>query len=77
MRFALAGILVLIFASLRERKVLLPDRTVLKYAVVIEPHKEVDHCGLSTASRPYNGYSLTRFYRKVQIFDQRLSLIHI
>ena len=30
-RFALAGILVLIFASLRERKVLLPDRTVLKY----------------------------------------------
>lgn len=32
-RFALAGILVLIFASLRERKVLLPDRTVLKYAV--------------------------------------------
>ena len=26
-RFALAGILVLIFASLRERKVLLPDRT--------------------------------------------------
>ena len=34
-RFALAGILVLIFASLRERKVLLPDRTVLKYAVPV------------------------------------------
>ena len=34
-RFALAGILVLIFASLRERNVLLPDRTVLKYAVPV------------------------------------------
>ena len=34
-RFALAGILVLIFASLRERKVLLPDRTVLKYAAPV------------------------------------------
>ena len=34
-RFALAGILVLIFASLREHKVLLPDRTVLKYAVPV------------------------------------------
>ena len=31
----MAGILVLIFASLRERKVLLPDRTVLKYAVPV------------------------------------------
>lgn len=29
------GILVLIFASLRERKVLLPDRTVLKYAMPV------------------------------------------
>ena len=30
-----SGILVLIFASLREHKVLLPDRTVLKYAVPV------------------------------------------
>ena len=29
-RFTLAGILVLIFASIREKKVMLPDRTLLK-----------------------------------------------
>ena len=34
-RFALAGILVLIFASISERKVMIPDRTVLKYAVPV------------------------------------------
>ena len=34
-RFALAGILVLIFASVSERKVMLLDRTVLKYAVPV------------------------------------------
>ena len=32
-RFTLAGLLVLIFASIREKKVLIPDRTILKYAV--------------------------------------------
>ena len=32
-RFTLAGILVLIFASIREKKVMLPDRTLLKYAI--------------------------------------------
>ena len=31
-RFTLAGLLVLIFASIREKKVLIPDRTILKYA---------------------------------------------
>ena len=34
-RFALAGILVLIFASISERKVMIPDRTILKYAVPV------------------------------------------
>ena len=34
-RFALAGILVLIFASINERKVMIPDRTILKYAVPV------------------------------------------
>ena len=34
-RFTLAGFLVLIFASIREKKVLIPDRTILKYAVPV------------------------------------------
>ncbi len=34
-RFTLAGLLVLIFASIREKKVLIPDRTILKYAVLV------------------------------------------
>ena len=34
-RFTLAGLLVLIFASIREKKVLTPDRTILKYAVPV------------------------------------------
>ena len=34
-RFTLAGILVLIFASIREKKVMLPDRTLLKYAIPV------------------------------------------
>lgn len=34
-RFTLAGILVLIFASISERKVMIPDRTILKYAVPV------------------------------------------
>ena len=34
-RFTLAGLLVLIFASIRENKVLIPDRTILKYAVPV------------------------------------------
>lgn len=34
-RFTLAGLLILIFASIREKKVLIPDRTILKYAVPV------------------------------------------
>ena len=34
-RFTMAGLLVLIFASIREKKVLIPDRTILKYAVPV------------------------------------------
>lgn len=34
-RFALAGILVLIFASIREKKIVWPDRRVIKYAVPV------------------------------------------
>ena len=34
-RFTLAGILVLIFASIREKKVMLPDKTLLKYAIPV------------------------------------------
>lgn len=34
-RFTLAGLLVLSFASIREKKVLIPDRTILKYAVPV------------------------------------------
>ena len=34
-RFTLAGILVLIFTSIREKKVMLPDRTLLKYAIPV------------------------------------------
>lgn len=34
-RFTLAGLLVLVFASIREKKVLIPDRTILKYAVPV------------------------------------------
>lgn len=34
-RFTLAGLLVLIFAAIREKKVLIPDRTILKYAVPV------------------------------------------
>ena len=34
-RFTLAGWLVLVFASIREKKVLIPDRTILKYAVPV------------------------------------------
>lgn len=34
-RFTLAGLLVLIFASIREKKVLIPDRTILKYAIPV------------------------------------------
>ena len=34
-RFTLAGILVLIFASIKERKVMIPDREILKYAVPV------------------------------------------
>lgn len=34
-RFTLAGLLVLIFALIREKKVLIPDRTILKYAVPV------------------------------------------
>ena len=34
-RFTLAGILVLIFASIKEKKVMLPDRKLLKYAIPV------------------------------------------
>ena len=34
-RFTLAGILVLLFASVKERKVMLPDKKILKYAVPV------------------------------------------
>lgn len=34
-RFALAGLFVLIFASIREKKVTLPDGKILKYAVPV------------------------------------------
>ena len=34
-RFTLAGILVLIFASIREKKVMIPDKEILKYAVPV------------------------------------------
>lgn len=34
-RFALAGILVLLFASIREKKVVLPTQSVLKYSVPV------------------------------------------
>ncbi len=34
-RFALAGLLVLIFASAKERTIMLPDRSTLKYAVPV------------------------------------------
>ena len=34
-RFTLAGILVLIFASIREKKVMIPDKEILKYAVTV------------------------------------------
>ena len=34
-RFTLAGILVLIFASIKEKKMMLPDRELLKYAVPV------------------------------------------
>ena len=34
-RFTLAGILVLIFASVREKKIMIPDREILKYAVPV------------------------------------------
>ena len=53
-RFALAGILVLIFASLRERKVLLPDRTVLKYAAPVCMAQTV--CQYFYGILPHNGY---------------------
>ena len=34
-RFTLAGILVLIFASIREKKVMIPDKEILKYAIPV------------------------------------------
>ncbi len=34
-RFALAGIMVLIFASVKERKPMLPDKEILKYAIPV------------------------------------------
>lgn len=34
-RFALAGLLVLLFASVKERKLMAPDRSTLKYAVPV------------------------------------------
>lgn len=34
-RFTLAGLMVLVFASIREKKVLIPDRTILTYAVPV------------------------------------------
>mgnify|MGYP000332164767 CR=1 FL=1 len=34
-RFTLAGILVLIFASIRDKKVMIPDKELLKYAVPV------------------------------------------
>lgn len=34
-RFALAGLLVLLFASVKERKLMVPDRSTLKYAVPV------------------------------------------
>lgn len=34
-RFALAGLFVLIFASIQEKKVTLPDGKILKYAVPV------------------------------------------
>ena len=34
-RFTLAGILVLIFASIKEKKMMLPDRELLKYAIPV------------------------------------------
>ena len=34
-RFTLAGILVLIFASIREKKVMIPDKEILKYTVPV------------------------------------------
>ena len=34
-RFTLAGILVLIFSSIKEKKVMLPDRKLLKYAIPV------------------------------------------
>ena len=32
-RFTLAGLLVLAFTSIREKKVMFPDKEVLKYAI--------------------------------------------
>ena len=34
-RFTLAGLLVLIFVSIREKKVMIPDKEILKYAVPV------------------------------------------
>ena len=34
-RFALAGILVLLFASIREKRVVLPDGKIFKYAIPV------------------------------------------
>ena len=34
-RFTLAGLLVLIFASIREKKVMIPDKEILKYAIPV------------------------------------------
>ena len=34
-RFAMAGLLVLIFASIREKKIMMPDGKILKYAVPV------------------------------------------
>ena len=68
-RFTLAGILVLIFASIREKKVMLPDRTLFKYAVPVCLAQTVStvflllhRCGTYIRSKKRDHYRAWKFH---------------
>ena len=77
-RFALAGLFVLIFASIREKKVTLPDGKILKYAVPCLPCADcwtvfflLYRRGTHIWSERWNHYRFRKFYRYPNVMFDR------
>ena len=77
-RFALAGLFVLIFASIQEKKVTLPDGKILKYAVPVCLAQTVGQYffllyrrGTYIWSERWNHYRFRKFYRNPNVMFDR------